>query len=237
MATPTEDRSVEGDRAAFSVPIRGIAASLIGAVVLVNLANVVAVALRPWEEGTLSGTADWMLLTSENNLPTWLSASIWLAAATTALVMSRIAERGVRARWVELSAVLLMFSIDEAASVHEKLSEWLDIDDGDLVAYAWVIPALVIVIVISVRLTPFILRLDRVTRRTIVGGFGLLLLGALVVETVAGEWDEARGADNVGYHLISAVEENLEFAGGIVMFIGLLAAIRRRSTRLEVTLD
>jgi hypothetical protein len=236
MRSPNENAFL-GHRTALSVPIRGLATSVIGAVVLVNAANVVAVALRPWEGGRLSGTADWLLLTSENNLPTWLSSSIWLAAAVTALVLGGVSDRGVRGRWVELSAVLLMLSIDEAASVHEKLTDWLAIEDGDLVAYAWVMPALVIVIVIGARLTPFILRLDRATRRSIMGGFGLLLLGAMVVETIAGEWDEANGADNVGYHLISAVEENLEFAGAIVMFIGLLAAIRRRSNLVEITLD
>ena len=103
--------------------------------------------------------------------------------------------------------------------------------------YSWVLPALVIVVLIAARLAPFVLRLDPPTRLTVIGGFGLLLLGAMVVETFAGEWDEANGTDNVGYHLISAVEENLEYAGAVVMFVGLLAAVRRCRRPLTITLD
>lgn len=239
VISPSEATAADGERldGVIGVSMRWIAAVLIGAVVLVNAANLVAVALRPWNGNRLSGTAEWLLLTSENNISTWLSTSIWFGAALAAMAISMLVDLDVRSRWRELSVVVLMLSVDEAASLHEKLTEWLSIEDGTVVGYAWVIPATVIVGLIALRLGPFVLRLDRPTQLTVVGGFGLLLLGAMGVETIAGRWDDAHGADNVTYHLISAVEENLEFAGAIVLLLGLLAAIRRHATRITVTLD
>lgn len=56
----------------------------------------------------------------ENNLPTWASSSLFLAAAAVALVVSKEARtRARRYGWLGLSLLALAMSLDETAGVHE----------------------------------------------------------------------------------------------------------------------
>ena len=88
------------------VPVVAISArfvvgvALIG-VAMVNIANGLAVAFRPWEDSDRVGveTAEWLLLVSENNPSTWLASILLALGAGLSLMVARVGPRSERIGW------------------------------------------------------------------------------------------------------------------------------------------
>lgn len=227
MTTPTPPTGMPHVRLR-PVTVGRAAAAAIAVVVAVNL---VAIAIAPWEgEGLATGTAEWLLLANENNPSTWLSSVLVLAVAVVLLWCGAV-DRASRWWWWMLGAVAAGLSLDESASLHEKLDDYLDVGDAvggsGLLNYAWIIPGTVLVLVATLVFGRFVLSLPRATRFGIMAAAATFLLGAVVVEAVAGWWDDRHGFANTGYHLITTVEETLEMAGALCALLVLLVHARR----------
>lgn len=88
--------------------LAGVAAVAIGVLTMAHVVNAVSVEHRLLD------------MDAENNLPTWFSSSLFLAGAGAAgaasLRLSRVREV---CAWALLALLLLAFSLDETASLHE----------------------------------------------------------------------------------------------------------------------
>lgn len=234
MASATEPGSGHGSAAAPSRPAPPSQASAILparrslllacalAIALVNLLNLAALLLRPWaSDGLASGTATWLLMTNESNPSTWLSSALFLVGAALAFFCGQVEVRTTERRWWYLLALLLVvLSVDETASLHERLDDYLKLDSWlDLpgfLKYAWVIPGVLVLAAVALTFRRFITSLPARTRRGLYLAAALVVAGGVGAELLASWWDSSHGVENAGLHLISTLEENLELVGATV---------------------
>lgn len=193
---------------------------------LVNAGNAIAIVMEPWRRGP--ETLKWLLLAEENNPSTWLTAALLLAVAATLFLFSINFQPGQKRAWQLLGVLMVALSFDEVATVHERLDDFSD--TSGLLTYAWVVPALVAVCVVTALTLPLIRRLAADLRRGLVMAAALYASGGIGIEAIAGWWDSNHGASNATYHLISTLEENMEL-GGVVLA---LAALLRYASKARM---
>lgn len=176
----------------------------------------------------------------DDSLPGWYSSVILLSCsvllAAIARVVSRSGER-YAFHWAVLAAVFLYLAVDEGVAIHEKLSPLgramlraFGVESG-LISRAWVVPAIIVVIVVALAYLRFLLRLPRRTKRLFVVA-GILFVGAAIGMEVATDlYVYVRGGlpnltifDNVLRTVILPhLEELLEMLSIVVFVYALLA--------------
>lgn len=166
---------------------------------------------------------------TENNIPTWYNASLWLLLAITAVLVAAHAPR-YRASWILLAGVASYASIDEFTMLHERMSHiGSRIGDAlpvDIFSYRWVLAGLVIVLLVALLLSPLMML---VPRQILVGYLiagALFLLGAVVVETIGGFTERHFGKVTWHLMLLIQIEEWLEMVG-VALAVAVTAAMIR----------
>lgn len=92
--------------------------------------------------------------------------------------------------------------------------------------FAWVLPALVLLVGLGLYFVGFLRRLPSPTRRAF-SATGLIYLGGAVgVELIAGRHVEVHGYNNLPYAFLVVAEEGLEMTGVILFLKALLAYLR-----------
>ena len=179
---------------------------------------------------------------TERNLPTAFSCLLLLfAALLLALVSVLEAQRGAPLRhWVLLCLGFGLMTVDEAWSIHERAIEPLrallgEEQDLGVLYYAWVVPGIVLVALLTVYFWRFLGRLPARTALAFAAAGAIYLGGAIGMELIGGRYDELYGVTNLGYVLIVTIEESLEMAGVIVFIWALLDYLRthHRGVRLR----
>lgn len=150
-----------------------------------------------------------------------LLSSLLLASIATE---KRCGRDPYRWHWAFLSFTFLMLSMDEAAEIHEVSIRPLRdfFDAGGLFYFAWIIPAMVLVVLFGIAYLRFLGDLPRTTRYLFVSAAGIFLAGALGVEMLGGKYAEEHGHNNVVYVSYVHVEEFLELMGMVLFIYALL---------------
>lgn len=165
----------------------------------------------------------WLLdIDSEESLFNWLSST---ALFVDALLLFLVAsERHLRnlpfaAYWFVLAIGFVGLSIDETASLHEKLSGMLHnaLQTTGLFAFAWVIPAMIFCAVLALFYIPFLRGLERRIARALLLSGLLYVGGAVGVEMIAGAVYERLALDSLPYRMVTSVEEALEISGALLL--------------------
>lgn len=169
---------------------------------------------------------------AEQNIPTLFSVLLLFCAAlllTVITVLKKKQKDPDVSRWTILAFGFLLMAVDEALSIHEKLVTPVRglLGDGPLgiFYFAWVIPGIAVVLVLTLFFLRFLLRLPAKTRFTFIVAGTLFIGGALGLELVGGRYAELHGQENLTYSMIATVEESLEMAGVIVFIYALLKYI------------
>ena len=178
-------------------------------------------------------------LDTEASIPTWFQASLMLLAgalaALIALLRSR-ASRGYVRHWIVAAVALVVLSADEMLAFHERLigpmRSLLDVSSGPLY-FAWIVPGVLLVVGFAAAYLPFVAHLpERIRRLLIIAGV-LYLTGALAMEALNGAYASSRGQDNLGYMLLTDLEEIFEMAGLLVLVYALLSFL----SKLELSIQ
>ena len=150
----------------------------------------------------------------EVSIGTWFETLLF-ACAALALLFGGRATSTFRSRWYVLAAVMMLLSIDEAASMHERLGSGLRdvVGASGILYYVWVIPALVFVAILAVYEIPWLRSLPPTTARRVVVAGALFVAGAAFLELAAGPEAEAKGTDTLLSISLTGVEELLEMIG------------------------
>lgn len=182
--------------------------------------------------GVGSGAKVWLLdADSEQSVLTWTSV---LALFATAQLLFQHGQDALAAGrrpalpWFGLAALFLVLSLDEFASLHEKVSALLQnqgFGGSGLFHFAWAAPAGLVAILGLLALGPFLASLGRRTRRLALLSALLYLGGAVGTEMIGGLLAEQGGIDSLAYRLAANAEEALELSG-IFLFIYALLAYR-----------
>lgn len=180
----------------------------------------------------------------EQSFPTYYSVILLFIAAAVLVVISAVTRRvnGLHfGYWAGLAAIFLFLSIDEAASIHElftkPMRKLLQGSGGMLLFFAWIVPYAIVVLGIGIIYLRFLLRLPRRTAAFMVLSGALYIGGALGVEMLSGWYFKSHGEQfDLGYYLLSALEEAFETTGAIVFVWTLLDYIETTfgTLRLEM---
>lgn len=216
-----------------------ILSTVLGVLLLAHLAGVVSAHVLG--HINLFGFVPMFDFDEEQNIPTWFSSmlllSIALVLAAIAASRRRTGDRYTR-HWMGLSAIFFFLSLDEATSIHELLMYALGkgVDARGVLHFAWVLVYLPLAAVVGVVYLRFLASLPRgLAARMVVAGT-LYVAGAGGVEMVGGAYADVHGEENLGYALITTVEELLEMVA-LVFFLYVLLGHARDTGAGRVVLS
>ena len=202
---------------------RSILTGIAAVVVALNIANAMAIAA-----GADSEESRYWLLALEWNPSTWLSSALLAFTATAAYAVGR---DGAARRWNSVAGVLLALSIDEIATVHERLAALPAIPGVG--TRGWAGAGLVLVGCVGGWLLPWVLTLERPTRRALLVGGAVFVAGAVGFEVVSGHRAATVGEDGLHWAL-ATVEEDLELLGVLVVLRALLHRLAATGSTLRL---
>lgn len=170
----------------------------------------------------------WVNVDTEGNLPTWWSATLLAAGGVLHLgggwVARTTGTRGTSA-WRAVAALLLLMSLDEAASLHESLDQLRTVITLPFqVEYFWVVIGVPLALLVLAVVGVCGRRMPRASLVLLVLGFGLLFTGAVGFEIVgSGQVTQGLAAEVVAsYHL----EEAFEMVGASLIAVAPIAGLR-----------
>lgn len=162
----------------------------------------------------------------EQSLYTWYSATMLALTGTLAFGLAT-ADRQHRVAWASMGLVGILASVDEVASMHERVAFALRAF-FDVPLFFWVVPAAIATALAA----PLAWKLIRgfhasLRRRLVVGGL-VYVTGALVVEVFGGLIAESGSMESGAYWISTAVEEGFELGGVLIVAWALLVELSRR---------
>ena len=217
-----------------------VAWCLIGVVAALAVFSLVGQIARFWfDHPHMQGFVPAFYLDYESNVPTWYSSfTIMLSAALTAVIAwGKCAEGDTyRRHWCFLAIVLFAMSIDEVAMFHEYPIHPLREAFGasGLLYYTWVVPAGILITLFAAAYWRFIWHLPKQTRNHFMLAATIFLSGAIGVEMLSGVQADLYGEENMGYALITTVEEVLEMLGIVVLIAALLHYLPSTISSLKI---
>jgi hypothetical protein len=179
-------------------------------------------------------------LDQEVNVPTVYSTLAILICSALMAVIARaelMLGSGHGRPWRLLSLVFLGLALDELLSLHEELTDRIDIDMLDrFTRFSWVVVGSCLVVVFAVAFGRFFLRLPPMTRRLFLLAGMLFVGGSLGMEAIGGYYGGPDRQDSLPYVIAAHVEEVLEMAGIAVFIYALLSYLRRVTPTVVVEL-
>jgi len=178
-------------------------------------------------------------LDAEMNLPTYFaSLLLGLAALLSAVIGGVVRARGERwgRHWSGFAAALLYLSVDEALQLHERAIEpvRLALGLGGWLYFAWIVPASVLLLVFLLVYARFFRSQPPPLRWGLLWAGLLYVGGAIGFELVGGHHFARFGPDNLGYVVITTLEEGLELAGAVLLIHALTQYLIRLGPTFEL---
>ena len=204
---------------------------IMSCLIALSLIDALAAFERPW----LKLTMDRIRLDSERSVSAFFSFLILLIACglLALIAIGKATQRDPWMwHWIGLACLFLFLAYDEAASVHEMLTDPLReaLGVSGFLYFAWVIPGMILVACVFLIYLPFLMRLQRRYALLFVAAGAIFVGGALGVELITAR-SYAESYDGGPYHLLTTLEESLEMAGIILFIHALLRYIEETSAR------
>jgi hypothetical protein len=155
-----------------------------------------------------------------------------------AVIAARVRSAGGRfvGHWRGLSALFVVFSIDELAQLHEHFGRLQSLwHTHGILFFAWVIPGAMFVAVVGLLYLRFLGHLPERTRRRVILAAMLFVGGALGVEALGGWRAETMGMNNMTHSCIATIEEVLEMTGVALFMVALMRHLAGEDA--DVTLE
>lgn len=159
----------------------------------------------------------------EASIPTWYAQMI-LAALSASFAWVTIfkfkAKDKFRFHWLGISFIALYMSIDEGSELHElatnPVQDLFQISSG-IFFFAWIVPAMIVVLLVAIIFFRFFLHLPSRTRNLIALSALIFIAGAVGVEMISGAYWQAQDFQyDMVYRSLNAAEEGLENFGTIL---------------------
>ncbi len=167
----------------------------------------------------------------ESNIPTWYSSLAILLASILLFVIARARKRQQKVDylyWVGLALIFLLFSCDECAGLHEKLSKPIrnSLGTSGALFFAWVIPYGMLAILVALAYLRFWLKLPGRVRTLVFCGGLLYVGGGLGLELIGANYFALHGGQrDLIYALITTGEETSEMVGILIFNYALMTYI------------
>ncbi len=196
-----------------------------------NAAGVLITALTGHDN--VRGLIPLFSLGQEQNIPTLFAVFLLLFAALLLATAGELArQRGdsLYRWWVILMCLFVWLATDEGWAIHERLIKplrsLLPWTTHGAFHFAWVIPALAVVLVATAPLcTALLRRLPRGTAASFVLAASIYLGGAIGCELIEGVFMGTYGPRSTVFAIVVMIEECMEMAGVIVFIQALMRYI------------
>ena len=211
-------------------------------VLMIPVVVLAAVSLLMWHLLRVTPSPSWfhVLLgdlfdvNKEVNLPTWFSAGLWLCSGLVAGLLARWS-LSHRRSWWSFATACLLFSVDEATLLHERLGAAGTVVAEELgleMRYAWVLPGVVIAAVVALLFLRFVLALPGKVRLGIICAGAVFVAGALGGELITDVASRMTPLPDYRvapmYVAFNAAEEFLEMTAVALCLASLLSLFSRR---------
>ncbi|MGH7927163.1 MAG: hypothetical protein ACREQV_05160, partial [Candidatus Binatia bacterium] len=160
------------------------------------------------------------------------------------LLLSAIEKRLARVKyWRVLGWLLIVLSLDEAASLHERTGLLFNnLNLTGALQYAWVIPGTALIVVAGLWFLGFFKQLEPRLRNNLMMAGGLYVTGALGVEFLEGAVASgavfgAIGEEGLAYNTVVVVQELMEMAALVILISVLFQEIKRQGQGRGLTID
>jgi hypothetical protein len=164
----------------------------------------------------------------EQSIPSLFVTIEWLLSLLLLIVIATVKKSEVSfLYWLGLVIMFSYLTLDEAISIHERLSNPLRslLNLSGLLYYAWIIPYSIALLILFLIYLRFIIDLPYKTRILFITGGTIFLTGALGLEIFEGKYIEIFGRNKL-YHLFYiTLEESLEMIGLGVFIYALVSYI------------
>jgi hypothetical protein len=176
----------------------------------------------------------------ESSIPAYFSALLLLFSAALLGIVTwiKMRERGrYRLHWGLLALIFVWLSTDEAVSIHEILTVYIqeNLNVTGFLYFGWVVVGIPVVIIWGLIFLRFVLHLPPATRRGVILAGALYVGGALGVESISANiWYENDGS-NLAYSAVGTIEELMEMLGVIVFIHTLLSYIQQHTQQIVLT--
>ena len=191
-------------------------------VALVCLSLLVQVCVLKWGIPVDRQFARLVDLDREANFPTFYSAALMAIIAVTCTVIARLDVNSRHLHWRVLSVGFVIMSIDEICSLHESLvlpvRGMLSVEFQAWFHFAWILPAVVLVIAIAIYFLKFLASLPQAYAKLFVLSGALFLGAAVGIEFIEGRYVALHGRQNLVYAILMDIEETSELAG-LLLFL------------------
>ena len=161
----------------------------------------------------------------ELNIPAFFSMIILLTASLVLFAITFLKKRQsdkYSLQWTILCAGFFFMAFDEIASVHERLIEPMRIllgkENLGVFYFAWVVPAIILVMLLGVYFLKFLLNLPSRTRTNFIIAAFFFLGGSIGLEMVSAKFSEIYGLETLRYTVLATIEETCEMTG-VIFFI------------------
>jgi hypothetical protein len=241
LARPTEaERTRPRTAARIAVPAQGVVfvmGALIGGLFAADVVSkiVTHVGLLDAEEMGWKQVRRILDLGAETSLGTWyqVTALTILAGLLATVGLTKRQRREPFAwHWLGLGFLVLGFSIDEQAKIHDAgggtdvLRDQLGM--GGMLYFGWVLVGLLSAGIVAAIFWRFFWDLDVATRFLFAIAAVLFVGGEVGLEAVSGWIADNYGTASLGYQVVSSIEELLGMAGVLVAIAGVLQVIQIR---------
>jgi len=223
----------------FHIPPGRLLRVLVAIIALLTAAHLAAQAI------VLLTSHDWVYgfvprfhFDRELTVPAWYSSCALLLAAALLFVIAlneRQRSSPFAGRWFLLAFIFVALSLDEAASLHELLGQPVNeaLANDAIGRFAWLLPALVLLMILAVGYVRWFFALPRDTRR-LSGAAAALFLGGSVGAEVAGGLTHHEEGVSPLYLSLMTLEELLEMSGVAVWVYALARYAGAKGYELRV---
>ncbi|MEY2420280.1 MAG: hypothetical protein QOI95_347 [Acidimicrobiaceae bacterium] len=172
------------------------------------------------------------------NLPTGYKILALNSSAVVVWLIARAAERQRDPwfkKWRLLAMVMTFLALDETASVHQKLSAFIQrrFESNGLLEHGWILVYGPAALVVACLLWRFALQLRPATRARFMAAAVLFGGGSGLLEPIKGLAEETTAT----FYFIAATSDSLEEIGLAVFLLAALRELQSRTPTIDVTLE
>ena len=176
----------------------------------------------------------------ERNIPTLYSSFALIIASILLFTITSIHRKNGSPYyyWLGLGFIFLFLSVDEIASIHERLILPLRelLQTSGFLYFAWVIPYGIAFLIFSIAYSKFLFSLPNKTKLLFIVSGATFIAGAIGFELIGGKRVELYGEDNFIYCLIYTCEEFLEMLGIVIFNYALITYITEHIKGLKIAI-
>lgn len=184
-----------------------------------------------WHEFLIDLMINSFFLDFEGNVPTYVNALLLfipsLLLAGIGAWKNAIRDK-FRFHWNGLALIFFLLSIDEMASLHEKLIKPMRAIFGSegIFYFAWIIPGLIAVMLFGLAYLMYFLHLENKFKLLFFFSIAVYLGGVIGGEMVSGYFAANLGLKNYTYAVVASLEESVEMIGCSLIIYSLLEYIK-----------